>query len=56
MAYAEGEVGEALGQARQRLEPGAGLCNKGEGGGGAGKVSAGELDAAGLARLILEGT
>lgn len=56
MAYAEGEVGEALGQARQWLEPGASLCNEGEGGSRAGKVSAGELDAAGLARLILEGT
>lgn len=54
-AYAEGKVGEALGQARQWLEAGAGLCNEGERRRGPGKVPAGELDAIGIAGLVLEG-
>jgi hypothetical protein len=53
-AYPECEVGKALGQARQRLVARAGLCNQRERRRGAGKVSAGELDALGLAGLVLE--
>lgn len=55
MAYPESEVGQALGQAGQRLEPGAGLGDEGERRRGAGKVSAGILDALGLALRVLEG-
>jgi hypothetical protein len=53
-AYAEGKVGEALGQAGERLVAGAGLGYESQRRGGAGKVPAGELDALGLARLVLE--
>lgn len=54
MAYAECKVLQALGQAGQRLVSRTGLGHQGEGRRGAGKVSAGVLDAAGLARLVLE--
>lgn len=54
-AYPESEVGKALGQAGQRLEARAGLCDKGQCRRRAGKVSAGVLDALGLAGLVLEG-
>ena len=54
-AYPESEVGEALGQAGQRLVSRACLRNQGERRRRAGKVSAGELDALGLAGLVLEG-
>ena len=54
LAYSECEVGKALGQAGQRLEPRAGLGDEREGRGRAGKVSAGKLDALGLAGLVLE--
>lgn len=54
-AYAEGEVGEALGQAGQRLVSRASLCDQSQRRRGAGKVPAGELDALGLAGLVLEG-
>lgn len=56
VAYPECEVGEALGQAWQRLEACASLRNEGEGGSWAGKVSAGKLDALGLAGFVLEGS
>jgi len=54
-AYPECEVGKALGEAGQRLEARAGLGDEGERGRGPRKVSAGELDALGLAGLVLEG-
>jgi hypothetical protein len=54
MAYPECEVGKTLGQAGQRLEPRACLCNQRQCRRRAGKVSAGVLDALGLARLVLE--
>jgi hypothetical protein len=53
-AYPECEVGEALGQAGQRLVAGARLCNQRERRRGACEVAAGELDALGLAGFILE--
>jgi hypothetical protein len=53
-AYPESEVGKALGQAGQRLEARAGLCNQRERRRRARKVSAGKLDALGLAGLVLE--
>ncbi len=56
MAYPEGEVGETLGQAGQRLEACSGFGDEGQRRGRAGKVSAGVLDALGIARLILEGS
>ena len=56
MAYPESEVGKTLGQAGQRLEARACLCNQGERRRRPRKVSAGILDALGLARLILEGS
>lgn len=55
-AYPEREVGQALSQAGQGLVAGASLCDQGEGRGRASKVSAGELDALGLAGLVLEGS
>ena len=55
MAHPECEVGKALGQAGQRLEARAGLCNERERRRRARKVSAGVLDALGLAGLVLEG-
>ena len=54
-AYPESEVGKAFGQAGQRLEAGAGLGHESQRRRGTGKVSAGMLDATGLARLVLEG-
>ena len=54
-SYPESEVGKTLGQAGQRLEARAGLCDQGKCRGRAGKVSAGVLDALGLAGLVLEG-
>jgi hypothetical protein len=53
-AYPECEVGEALGEAGQRLVAGTGLCNQRERRRGACEVAAGELDALGLAGLVLE--
>ena len=55
MAYPESEVGKTLGQAGQRLEPRAGLCNQRECRRWARKVSAGVLDALCLTGLVLEG-
>ena len=55
MAYPEGKVLQALGQARQRLVARAGLCDEGERRRRSGEVSARELDALGVARLVLEG-
>lgn len=54
-AYPECIVLQGLGQAGQRLVSGSSLGHQGEGGGGTGIVSARELDAVGLAGLVLEG-
>ena len=56
MAYPEGEVGETLGQTRQRLEAGSCFGDQGKRRGRAGKVSAGVLDTLCLTRFILEGS
>jgi hypothetical protein len=55
MAYPESEVGKSLGQAGQRLEPRACLCNQRKRRRRPRKVSAGVLDALCLAGLVLEG-
>jgi hypothetical protein len=55
LAYPEREVGEALGQAGERLEARASLCDQRERRRGPCKVAAGVLDALGLAGLVLEG-
>lgn len=52
--YLEGELLQGLGQAGERLVPGAGLGNESQSSGGAGQVTAGELDARVLAGLVLE--
>lgn len=54
MAYPESEVGKTLGQAGQRLVPRSCLRHQRKGRRGASKVSAGKLDALGLAGLVLE--
>jgi len=54
MAYPESKVGQALGQAGQRLVPRAGLCDQRECRRRPGKVSAGVLDSLCLAGLVLE--
>jgi hypothetical protein len=54
LAYPECEVGKTLGQTRKRLVPRSCLGDERESGGRPSKISAGELDALGLAGLILE--
>lgn len=56
MAYPECKVLQGLGQAGQRLVSGAGLGHEGQRRGGAGVVSARELDALCVAGLVLEGS
>lgn len=46
---------QSLGEARQRLVPGTGLCDNGHTGDGTGDVSAGELDAVRITRLVGKG-
>lgn len=53
-AHLEGELLQGLGQTRERLVPGTSLGDEGQSGGGAGEVTAGELDAGSVARLVLE--
>lgn len=55
-AYPECEVAETLGQAGQRLEARACLCNQRKRRRRPRKVSAGKLDALGLAGLVLKGS
>jgi hypothetical protein len=54
-AYPECEVGKTLGQAGQRLVAGACLGHERQRRRGTRKVSAGKLEALGLAGLVLEG-
>ena len=54
MAYPESEVGQALGQARQRLEAGTSLGDESKRRRRTSEVPAGVLDALGLAGLVLE--
>jgi hypothetical protein len=54
MAYPEREVGKTLGQAGQRLVPRSCLGDERKSGRRPSKVAAGELDALGLAGLVLE--
>lgn len=55
-AYPESEVGKTLGQAGQGLVARSCLCDQSKSRRRASKVSAGELDALGLAGLVLEGS
>lgn len=56
MAYPEGKVLQALGQAGQRLVPRPRLGDQRQRRSGPGEVSARELDALRIARLVLKGS